>query len=188
MSNRGWRWLTLELDVLANLVSHITIETLVDNHLFADILPRHLKRPTTHESAPWLRSHRPDRAQWTHLVEFVDGRRDGPNLVRRHSADGKEAVEDLAVVDLQRITSNRGGVSGRDRRLGGRVGWRREHTLTVKSLIDSLVSTWHRMASTSASGTIGSYVPAMSKSCPDWSQGQPVGILGGCEARRRWRL
>lgn len=38
-------------------------------------------------------------------------------------------------------------------------------TLTVNSLSDSLLNTWHKIANTSASGTIGSYVPAMSKSC-----------------------
>ncbi|KAI3488264.1 hypothetical protein L1887_47803 [Cichorium endivia] len=65
----------LELDVLADAVGDVLGEALVDGHLALDFGPGR-------------------------LVELVDGGADGADLVGRDAADVKDAVEDLAVVDL----------------------------------------------------------------------------------------
>jgi hypothetical protein len=67
--------LTLQLDVLSNPVGHLLIQSLVHRHF-----PPHLAPGT--------------------LVKLVHRRRNRPRLVGGHAAHGKEAVENLAVVEL----------------------------------------------------------------------------------------
>lgn len=68
--------LTLELDVFADAVCHVTIQAFIDSHLLSNVLPGH-------------------------LVQFVHCRRDCPDLVFWYTADGEETIEQLAVIDLR---------------------------------------------------------------------------------------
>jgi hypothetical protein len=65
-------------NLLTNLVCNLRIEALVFNHFLSHVCPRH-------------------------LVELVNGRRDGANQVVGHSADLENAIKDLARVELDGI-------------------------------------------------------------------------------------
>lgn len=72
------RRLTLETDVLADTVRDGAVEALLLGHLLAHIGPGE-------------------------LVELVDRRRDGTRLLSGHAGELKDAVEDLAVVELDGV-------------------------------------------------------------------------------------
>ena len=71
---------TLVHDIRLNPIRNAAIKTLIVNHLLAHIRPRH-------------------------LIQLIDGTGDRPDLVLRHTADGKDTVQNLAVVDLDRVAA-----------------------------------------------------------------------------------